>query len=107
MAFDGFKSFPAQNVLNAAGILRGNGRVHSQRDQPLGEQRVALIHAFGDFLAFSVREIKPSSPMVMQSCSRRFLMATLTLGLENPISAAMSTERTVPLRSFSTRIVSR
>ena len=59
------------------------------------------------FRPFSVREIKPSSHMVMQSCSRRFLMATLTLGLENPISAAMSTERTVPLRSFSTRIVSR
>ena len=34
-------------------------------------------------------------------------MATLTLGLLKPISAAMSTERTVPLRSFSTRIVSR
>ena len=45
--------------------------------------------------------------MVMQSCSRRFFMATLTLGLLKPISAAMSTERTLPLRSFSTRIVSR
>ena len=52
MALDGFKRFFAQDVFNAAGVLGGSGGVHPQRNQPLGEEGVALVNAFCNFLTF-------------------------------------------------------
>ena len=49
----------------------------------------------------------PSPSTVTQPLSRRFFMATLTLGLLNSSSAAMSMERTDPFLSWRIRMVSR
>lgn len=55
----------------------------------------------------SSRIKNPSGSTSMYPFSRRFFIATLTLGLENPSSLATSMERTAPLRFCSINIVSR
>ena len=86
----------ADDVLNSAGIFGGYLGVDPQRDQKIGNQGMALINLVGDGLSCGEQKMEPSGLTVIYPFSRRFFMATLTLGLENPSSLAMSMERTVP-----------
>lgn len=44
VALDGIKAFSAQGVFHAAGILSSCSGVHTQVNQPVGQQRMAFIH---------------------------------------------------------------
>ena len=48
VALDGPETLFADDVLDAAGVLRGHLLVHTQGDQPLGEQQVPLVDPLGD-----------------------------------------------------------
>lgn len=48
MAADGLEALRTDDMLNTAGVLRSDERVHAQRGQPVGEQGVPFIDALGN-----------------------------------------------------------
>ena len=98
MRFQGGKGLGTDDVLHAAGILRRNLRANTQMLQPLRQQSMPLI----DSLRNDPSGLLQSNDTVLinfnSPLSRRFFIATLTLGLEKESSLAMSMERTCPCR---------
>ena len=51
VVFYRFEAFFADDVLHTAGVVGGNGRSDTERDQPIGNKRVAFVYLFRDFSA--------------------------------------------------------
>ena len=94
-------------MLDPAGILSGSLLRNAKIHKKAGKQSVTLVNRLGDLMSLSVSAIKPSLSIKIYPFSRRFFMATLTLGLEKESAVAMSIERTFPFAFPSIRMVSR
>ena len=107
MLFDPFKALRTDIMFHLAGVRSGNVRRYSQSLQHLRENCVTLIDPVGDLRAF-LKESHCSVPVhgIYPSSLNSFI-AWLTLGLDTPSLAAISTERTPPPFWDSTRIDSR
>ena len=106
MFLDRRKALSTDIVLDAARVLESCLFTDSEVHQPFGEGRVALIDRLGDPAAF-VGVMCPSSFTRIRLLTRRFFIATLTLGFEKPSSVAISIERTYGCFSLNIKIVSR
>ena len=107
MFLDRRKALRTNIVLDTARILESCLFTDSEVHQPFGEGRVALIDRLGDPAAF-VGQCNVSLVIYrIRLLTRRFFIATLTLGFEKPSSVAISIERTYGCFSLNIKIVSR
>ena len=107
MRLDGGKALCADHMLDAAGVLRGDRRIDPEAGQPLRQQAVALVNALGDLLPGRKQRDKAARVHGDIAVFAQVAHGDADARLENSSSFAMSMERTRPLRSLSTRMVSR
>ena len=107
MFLDCRKALRTNIVLDAARVIESCLFTDSKVHQPFGEGRVALIDRLGDPAAFVGQRNVSLVIYRIRLLTRRFFIATLTLGFEKPSSVAISIERTYGCFSLNIKIVSR